>query len=139
MNEHSGSNQVLGGGGIHHVAMKASDFDRSVKFYREVLGFVPVLAWGEGNGRGVMLDTGRGDCIEIFAGGEDGEKPEGAWLHLALKCEDVDGVLQKARASGCPITMEPTDITIAASSPLDIRIAFFKGPDGEILELFHEK
>lgn len=139
MKEDSGRNKVLGGGGIHHIAFKASDFDASVKFYREVLGFAPVLVWGEGDGRGAMLDTGRGDCIEVFAGGSVGERPEGAWLHLALKCEDVDGVLKKVRATGCIVTMEPTDITIAAAPPLDIRIAFFKGPDGEILELFHER
>jgi catechol 2,3-dioxygenase-like lactoylglutathione lyase family enzyme len=139
MREDSGRNQVLGGGGIHHVALKASDFDASVKFYCELLGFIPVLAWGEADGRGIMLDTGRGDCIEIFAGGVPGDRPEGAWLHLALKCEDVDGVLQKIRSAGRPVIMEPTDITIASATPLDIRIAFFRGPDGEILELFHEK
>ena len=135
----SGRNKVLGGGGIHHVAIKVKDFDASVKFYREALGFFPVLAWGEGDGRAVMLDTGRGDCIEIFAGGGAEGKPEGAWMHLALKCEDVDGVLEKVRAAGRRVTIEPKDVTIPGSFPLDIRIAFFEGPDGEVLELFHEK
>ena len=65
----SGTNQTIRGGGFHHVALKAKDFDASLKFYSQGLGFKMVLAWGEDDKRAVMLDTGDGSCLEIFAGG----------------------------------------------------------------------
>ena len=139
MDRETGSNRVLGGGGIHHVAVRVRDFDASVAFYRETLGFVPVLAWGEGNGRAVMLDTGRGDCVELFAGGPDSERPEGAWIHLALRVSDCDAVLAKVREAGCVVTMDATDVAIPGDPPMPVRIAFFKGPDGEVLELFSSR
>ena len=35
----AGNNASIGGGGFHHVAIRAHDFDASVKFYSEALGF----------------------------------------------------------------------------------------------------
>ena len=32
-----GNNEILGGGGFHHIAMTVNDFDASVKFYVEML------------------------------------------------------------------------------------------------------
>ena len=65
----TGTNSVLGGGGFHHVAVRVADFDSAVNFYSEVLGFSPKITWGEGDKRAVMLDTGNGSYLEVFAGG----------------------------------------------------------------------
>ncbi|MBS13610.1 MAG: glyoxalase [Gemmatimonadetes bacterium] len=132
----AGNNAAIGGGGFHHVAIRAYDFDASVKFYTEVLGFTEKIAWGEDRGRAVMLDTGDGNYLEIFANGEEGSKPEGAIIHFALRTNDVDGVIAKARSAGCEVTVEPKDLTIQSRpAPTPLRLAFFKGPDGEIIEL----
>jgi Lactoylglutathione lyase and related lyases len=130
-----GSNRVIGGGGFHHVAIRVHDFDASVKFYTEVLGFTERVRWGEGNGRGILLDTGDGNYLEIFAGGAPGPKPEGAFLHLALRTDNVDAAVEVARAAGMEVTVEPKDVSLGT---VPARIAFFKGPDGEIIELFQE-
>ncbi len=122
--------------GFHHAALRAADFDASVRFYTHGLGLKQVLAWGEGKGRGVMLDAGSGNRMEIFAGGESGPKPEGAFLHLAFKTPDCDKALEAARAAGAEITAEPKTVTIASTPPAVVRIAFCKGPDGEVLEFF---
>jgi len=34
-----GTNEKLGGGGFHHVAVFVPDFDAAMQFYKDVLGF----------------------------------------------------------------------------------------------------
>jgi glyoxylase I family protein len=131
-----GKNKKIGGGGFHHVAMKARDFDASVRFYTEGLGFRKVLSWGEGDKRAVMLDTGDGACLEIFAGGPPEPRPEGAVVHFALRSSDPDAAIQCARQAGAVVTMEPKDVDIPSNPPTPVRIAFCKGPDGEVIEFF---
>lgn len=123
--------------GFHHIAIKVKDFDASLKFYTKTLGFPVSMTWGEGNSRAAMIDTGNGNCIEVFAGGPPEAKPEGIWMHLALRCTDTKSAIEKARAAGFQVTMEVADITIDAKpAKCPIRIAFFKGPDGELIEFF---
>ena len=62
----NGKNARIGGGGFHHVAFRAHDFEKSLKFYTEGIGFVPTITWGEGDRRAVMLDTGDGNFVELF-------------------------------------------------------------------------
>ncbi len=83
-----------------------------------------------------MLDTGDGNYLEMFTGGK-GPVPEGPILHFALRTADCDAACERARAAGAQVTMEPKSLTINSTpSPTDVRIAFFTGPDGEIVELF---
>lgn len=133
----TGTNAVLGGGGFHHVAVRVADFDAAVKFYGDVLGFQPKVAWGDAGKRAVMLDTGKGDYLEVFEGGATPPPSGGPILHYAVRCDDVDGVIAQARALGCAVTVEPKDVAIPNYAyPLPVRIAFFTGPAGEQIELF---
>ena len=125
--------------GFHHVALRARDFDASLLFYTQALGLTRKLAWGEDDRRAVMLDAGNGNCLEVFAGGADGPKPEGTLLHLAFKTPDCDGSLAAARAAGAVVTQEPTTVTIPSSPPATVRIAFCTGPDGEVIEFFQSR
>ncbi len=141
------SNSTLGGGGFHHVAIRARDFNASVAFYTQVLGFVPTVAWGEAPKRATMLDTGDGNYLEIFERPDQAPPPadaEGAILHFAIRTDNTDAALARAREAGVTVTMEPRDVDIpntcpARPSPLPVRIAFFKGPDGELIELFQNE
>ncbi|WP_256257762.1 MULTISPECIES: VOC family protein [unclassified Paenibacillus] len=127
------SNAILRGGGFHHVAIRVFDFEGTIRFYSDVLGFTVRHQWGEGDKRAVLLDTGDGNYLEVFAGGKEGQKPEGAFLHLALRTEDVDGVTERARAAGAEVTVEPKNVELGG---IPVRLSFFKGPDGELIELF---
>lgn len=131
-----GRNRTIGGGGFHHIAMRVSDFDASVRFYTQVLGMTERICWGEDSKRAIMLDTGDGNYIELFAGGSQEPKPEGMVLHFALRTDNCDAALERARAAGMQVTMEPKDVEIPSTPPTPVRIAFCKGPDGEVIEFF---
>jgi len=126
--------------GIHHLALKCQgldEFNKTVNFYRDILGLPTARSWGEGENSGIMLDTGAG-LLEIFANAPD-KLGMGAVRHLALAAEDVDACIDSVRAAGYEITMEPTDICIGSVPPYPARIAFCIGPVGEEIEFFHVK
>lgn len=66
--------------GLHHVAIRVRDWERTLRFYGEVLGYHVKLAWEESTGtlserlaqrnarsqRWAYLDTGNGAYLEIF-------------------------------------------------------------------------
>ena len=134
-----GTNTSLGGGGFHHVALKVRDWDASLPFYTDTLGFVPRLTWCMPNGRRAgMFDTGDGNHLEIFEDPAYEAQPQGALLHIALRTTDVDAAVARVRAGGAEVTVEPKDVTITSTNglgPVPVRLAFFKGPAGEVWEL----
>jgi glyoxylase I family protein len=135
----AGNNSTIGGGGFHHVAMRVRDIDASLEFYTVGLGFTPRLSWGEGDRRTVLLDTGDGNYFEISGAGPDLPKPEGSLLHVALRTTDCDSAIERARVAGAEITVEPKDVMLPSTPPTPIRVAFFKGPDGELIEFFQNE
>ena len=125
--------------GIHHVALKCcgpEEFEKTVAFYRDVLGLTVLRTWGTGTEAGAMLDTG-GGLMEIFANGQK-PLPQGTIRHLALAVRDVDACVEAVRQAGYEIQVEPKEIVIASVPPCPARIAFCLGPVGEQLELFQE-
>ena len=126
--------------GIHHIAIRARDFDASVRLYTEGLGLARGLAWGEGDGRGLMLVTADGGAVELFAGGTDADEPEGHFLHLAFTSADPDADYARALAAGATPMRPPYDHVIPTTpTPTPVRLAFVYGLDGEVLEFFHVK
>ncbi|MDQ1318588.1 MAG: hypothetical protein QG588_2250 [Candidatus Poribacteria bacterium] len=134
----AGKNKKIGGGGFHHVFLKVSDLNRSIKFYTEALGFVEKVSWGVGAQRMVMLDTGDGNYFEL---GQTSDKISegGFYPHVAIRTDNCDAALESARSAGAVVTMEPKDIDLPANPPFKVRIAFCKGPDGEVLEFFQNE
>jgi glyoxylase I family protein len=129
------NNLKLRGGGLHHVAIAASDFERSLRFYTEGLGFRNVLTFPEEGQTVAMLDTGDATYVELFSGGS-GKRPSGSILHLALRTSDCDKATERARTAGGTITQEPTDVVLEGDPPVPVRYSFCEGPDGEQIELF---
>lgn len=123
--------------GFHHAALHAADFDTSFRFYTEILGLKPKITWGEAPNRAVMLDPGDSSYLEIFEKSVPASTESGAILHFALRTDDCSGMLERVRTAGMKVTMETKDVTIGANiGPVPVRIAFFRGPDGEVVELF---
>ena len=126
-------------GPIHHIAMRVKDFERSVAFYTQVLGFKQTLCWEKQSTRATLIDSGNGCCVELFSEGKDGEKPEGHFLHLAFASSDCDAAVKRVSDAGYKVTMPPTDVTIPSNPGTPVRIAFVLGPDGETLEFFQNR
>ena len=114
-----------------------AEFEKTIAFYRDLLGMPVVRSWGKDAARGIMLDCG-GGLLEIFANAADAPV-EGALRHIAFATDDPDGCIAAVRRAGYPVIEEPHDITIPAEVPFPARIAFCKGPVGEKIEFFCEK
>ena len=121
--------------GIHHVALRVQDMDKTVEFYTK-LGCSVIRSWGEGAGKGVMMDLGGGNILEMFAGGVNDPEQKPRYEHLALKSDDVDQDFADALAAGAAPQTEPKDGMLG---DMPIRIAFVVGPNQEVIEFFCEK
>ena len=123
--------------GFHHVALEVKDFNKSWDFYRKGLGFTVFKRWGDEGERVVLFDTGRKNYLEIFENPDKNADSEaGAVLHIALETADVDSALDQAKAAGAEVTENPKNVDIPSEPPFPVRIAFCKGPDGELIEFF---
>lgn len=73
---------------FHHLFIAPSNFDASLAFYRDVLGWIVTETWGgNGSDRGVILSGGgvKVVIVENASIGEDGARPQ---LHLDI--HDID-------------------------------------------------
>lgn len=125
--------------GIHHFALKPLDdsaFERTVAFYKNVLGMPLIRSWSGGAMRGAMLDSGAG-IVEVMSNGAD-SPGNGCIRHLAFATDDVDACVSAVRSAGFEITVDPENREIPATPPYPIRIAFCIGPLGEEIEFFQE-
>lgn len=135
----SGVNQRVKGCGFHHISLKVKDLDKSIKFYSEGLGFIERYSWGQETKRTVLLDIGDGNYFEMSQGAPNQSHVEGVFRHLALRVDDCKKALERVRNAGAEVTVETRDVTLSNEPPMKIRIAFFKGPDGELIEFFEDE
>lgn len=123
---------------FEHVGMVTGDMDRSLAFYRDLLGLRLHLRKTMGNGTEVaFLDSGNG-MLEIFAppGGagpaSDLPAATSGVLHITFLVDNVDESFAKLEAAGVAIKERPRP---AVNSEVLDRVAFLRDPDGIIVEL----
>lgn len=123
--------------GFHHTAIRSTNFDAVLAFYTEALGLKVKITWGEAPKRAVMIDAGDGNYVEVFERSEPASELESALMHFALRTDDCAAMTEKARAAGAEVTMEPKEVLLQSSAgEIPVKISFFKGPAGEVVELF---
>ena len=98
--------------GFHHVCVKTRDWDRTMSFYKDTLGFVEKITWRAAPQRAVMLNAGDGNYLEVFEDLAYAAAPNGAVIHFALRTSRLDEV-----AALVPVVVHgeqkvPTHVTI---------------------------
>jgi catechol 2,3-dioxygenase-like lactoylglutathione lyase family enzyme len=101
------------------------DFDRSVGFYRDVLGLHPMREFGQGDSRGVVFFLG-GGYLELTDSQIDPPAPS---TELWLQVRDVREAERELRAAGIPI------IESADEKPWGLIELRVSDPDGLVLIL----
>lgn len=138
--------------GFHHVAIRALDFDETIRFYTEALGFRVHYRFSvpERIDRAAFLDAGDGRFIEVFGDGStvqaegrrrfpNEDRTEGAVLHFCLRVADVEASYAKALAAGAQSRVAPRTAQLGSDPLVEVRIAFVTGPNGEVIEFLRSE
>lgn len=105
----------------------ATDLQRSIAFYRDVLGFVVTDEWREdGVLQGCEMRAGTVLFMlsqDDFAKGRDRQKGIGSRLHCST-AQDIDRLAAEIKARGGSLDQEPADM------PWGQRVFMITDPDG---------
>ena len=118
---------------IEHVGILVSDMDRSITFYTTILG-LELRARMRLNEQTELafLRIGDGEIELIHQAGEPEQRADGVVEHFAFTVTDVAAVLAHLKKHNVTLlNQEPWELPA-----IGCRVAFFRGPDGEKLELF---
>ncbi len=140
---------------IHHAGVTVADVERSLRFYRDLLGLKVVedvrltsrevaalLGTDELDLHLVNLDTGDGRILELL----QYARPAGSRIdytsrdpgsgHIALAVQDLDAIAAGiAAAGGAVISRHPVTASDAEGIFAHARLLYVRDPDGMILEL----
>jgi lactoylglutathione lyase len=115
------------------------DLQRSLRFYRDLLGFSPGYSFPEGD-KAVFVALTAGTS-EIGLGqlgsspplhGERQRPASGHRIELCVYVDDVDKTIARARKAGVRVVVEP------AQQSWGERIAYIEDPDGNLVMLTQE-
>ena len=142
---------------VSHIAVGVRDMDRSLGFYRDVLGLhvsldaieeLPSIAGAPPiRRRGVYLRwrEGRDESFIVLdqqlSQAPFGEPPKTFQVgthHWGLWVDDVDAMVERAEQAGVPVVVRPANgDTLAYGEPAGgvVRTAFLRDPDGNIVQL----
>jgi glyoxylase I family protein len=122
--------------GIHHVAIICSDYEKSKRFYVDILGFAVIHETFRSARNSYKLDirVSEREMIELFSFPNPPQRPstpESCGLrHLAFKVEDINQAVVYLKSQN----IEVEEIRIDEIT--EKRFTFFKDPDGLPLEIY---
>ncbi|MEM7131806.1 MAG: VOC family protein [Chloroflexota bacterium] len=114
----------------HHVGLFTPNFETMKSFYTETLGLPIAKTWTDPD----IIFLAAGDTLIELVDKKDfglsDARPAG-FDHFAFHVESVDETFAELVEAGITIEIEPRDFK-------DVRIAFFRDPDGNLLELVED-
>ena len=136
--------------GIHHTAISTVDLERSIRFYRDLMGFEEVMdfSWPEGTtnmnathalketaGRVVLLKAGN-SMIELFQYTTPAPVPRDSErrlcdhgiTHFCIDVDDIDAEYERLQAAGMLFHCPPVDYGT-------VKTTYGRDPDGNVIEL----
>jgi lactoylglutathione lyase len=119
---------------LEHVGVMVSDLEISIGFYENVLGLdlLDRFAANETTDLAFLGDRASGQVIVELICGKDNRFPdEGKVHHIAFTVDRIEEEIERLRSLNVHFTNDEF-FTLANGS----KYIFFKGPDGETLELF---
>ncbi len=139
--------------GVHHTCITVSDLERSIPFYRDVLGLELVMieeSERSGDDRSESLGVpGAKIKLAILRAGDarvelieyltakgapyDRNNNDTGAMHIAFQVEDIDAVYRRMLDRGARFTSPPA--TIPAGPMKGWRWTYFFDPDGVSLEI----
>jgi glyoxylase I family protein len=123
---------------IHHIAILTDDYERSKRFYTEVLGFEVIRETYRAERQSWKLDLAIAGHyqVELFSFPdfrERGSYPEAKGLrHLAFAVDDVEAAAAELKEKKVPV--EPVRIDELTNK----KFVFFTDPNGQPLELYEQ-
>jgi glyoxylase I family protein len=137
----------------HHTVLIVSDFDRSLEFYCDTLGFE--LISRDEDRRGPFLDQmfnvkgvviklalvrAGGEIVEIIEvlspveiRGDDGSEVRYGIARIGWEVDEIETMVEALTAKGVEFLSDIVDMTVGHYS--GGKVVFFRDPDGIILEL----
>ena len=120
------------------LALTASDFERSVKFYCAGLGIEPSAVWNNGQGQAIVLNLGNA-TLEIFDETQaetidqiEVERRISGQVRFALKVPDLKTAMERLLAHGAELVHPPI---LTPWGDYNVRL---QDPDGMQITLFQD-
>ena len=122
--------------GLAHVGFFVDDLDRSLQFYKDILGFTHTCSWEVPGVKVALLKLGD-CCLEMMQHTEPHTFSAGRYDHLALRVDDIEAVWKNLKAKG--ICFNTDEIIVDHGwGTHGARYILFPGPDGETIEIAQE-
>ncbi len=123
-------------GKLLHTRMRVDDIDRTIAFYRDVLGLEVVERHESPRGSKLafLQAAGSEELIELCSFPSSGPvEVQPDLVHLAFEVDDLDATIADLLRKGIPITDGPT------TSSSGTRFAFIDAPERYEVELIERK
>ena len=120
---------------FHHIGVKCTNMDESLRFYTEVMGF-EISEQVEVMGHPCIFLEKGGARIELESLGAATQAPAGppnaGLTHFAFYVDDIEAVSAGLRARGAAFFLPPFKVRPTRKT------AFIKGPDAVLIQLIQD-
>jgi len=100
---------------------EVADIDRSLEFYRDVLGLTPHWRW-QSSAAGLYTES-----LELYLARVDDPRPS----RVAVFVDDADAALEQYRVAGAEIVQD------IETKPWGLRGFTLRDPDGNLIDVAH--